>query len=362
MGNRTNLSETVSGSTASTSYEVDPANRLTYKYSGTRPSSPNVVSDPNGNVLSDGTRTNVWDSENRLRQSGVGTKTSTFTYGADGLRRTMTVSDSATPANNLSKTFLLDSGMQVAERQNTGATATTPTISDPLSVTYLQGARGPECMRDEGSGIARWYLTDGLGSVLGEVLPSGAVDGKRKLDVYGVDRGKTGTLGSSQGFVGNLGHQTDEGTGLVYMRARYYDPNTGRFVSQDTAKDGQNWFTYCNANPVNLIDPQGKSPEGDFYLLRGELYILFGMVLLGMNFDGWFATNVYIASRVSDFGKVVKLLGMKEFEEAGRQTWRAMFKFREASITSKMATAMLGYLLVIMGEEDFVSAAFIDGR
>ncbi len=265
MGNRTKLDETVSGSTASTSYEVDPANRLTYKYSGTRPSSPNVVSDPNGNVQSDTTRSNAlrsnaWDSENRLRQSGVGTKTSTFTYGADGLRRTMTVSDSATPANNLSKTFLLDSGMQVAERQNTGATATTPTISDPLSVTYLQGARGPECMREEGSGIARWYLTDGLGSVLGEVLPSGGVDGKRKLDVYGVDRGKTGTLGSSQGFVGNLGHQTDDSTGLVYMRARYYDPNTGRFVSQDPAKSGANWFAYCAGNPVNLVDKDGKNP------------------------------------------------------------------------------------------------------
>ncbi len=115
-------------------------------------------------------------------------------------------------------------------------------------------------MREEASGLARWYLTDGLGSVLGEVLPSGAVDGKRKLDVYGVERSKTGTL-SSQGFVGNLGHQTDEGTGLVYMRARYYDPNTGRFVSQDPAKSGNNWFAYCAGNPVNLLDASGNEMQ-----------------------------------------------------------------------------------------------------
>ncbi len=160
MGNRTGKTDNVTGNET---YEFDAANRLTYRYSGTRPSSPNVVSDPNGNVLSDGTRTNVWDSENRLRQSVKGTKTSTFTYGADGLRRTMSVSDSATPANNLSKTFLLDNGMQVAERQKTGTAATSaPSPTDPLSVTYLQGARGPECMRDEKKFWSPICSTDGL--------------------------------------------------------------------------------------------------------------------------------------------------------------------------------------------------------
>jgi len=41
------------------------------------------------------------------------------------------------------------------------------------------------------------------------------------------------------------------------MRARWMDPTTGTFISEDPAKDGQNWFSYCNGNPINLTDPTG---------------------------------------------------------------------------------------------------------
>jgi hypothetical protein len=42
------------------------------------------------------------------------------------------------------------------------------------------------------------------------------------------------------------------------MRARYYDPALGRFISQDPARDGNNWYAYCDNNPVNTTDPTGK--------------------------------------------------------------------------------------------------------
>jgi uncharacterized protein RhaS with RHS repeats len=41
------------------------------------------------------------------------------------------------------------------------------------------------------------------------------------------------------------------------MRARYYDPANGRFVNQDPAKDGNNWFAYCDNDGVNKFDPTG---------------------------------------------------------------------------------------------------------
>ena len=41
------------------------------------------------------------------------------------------------------------------------------------------------------------------------------------------------------------------------MRARYYDPAVGRFVSQDSAQDGRNWFAYCKNDPINRADPSG---------------------------------------------------------------------------------------------------------
>ena len=57
------------------------------------------------------------------------------------------------------------------------------------------------------------------------------------------------------------GEYYDTETGLIYLRARYYDPNIGRFTSVDPAKDGLNWYAYCNCNPVMLVDPNGLWPS-----------------------------------------------------------------------------------------------------
>ena len=49
----------------------------------------------------------------------------------------------------------------------------------------------------------------------------------------------------------------DKETGTYYLRHRNYDPRIGRFTSGDPIKDGLNWYTYCNNNPVMFIDPSG---------------------------------------------------------------------------------------------------------
>jgi len=77
-----------------------------------------------------------------------------------------------------------------------------------------------------------------------------------KRDVYGILR-SSATLPTPHGFVGGLGHPTDS-TGLIYMRARYYDPGCGRFISEDPGDDGQNWYGYSGDNPVNTVDDSGK--------------------------------------------------------------------------------------------------------
>ena len=50
----------------------------------------------------------------------------------------------------------------------------------------------------------------------------------------------------------------DEESGLIYLRARYYDPNTGRFTQADPAKDGANWYVYAGNNPIRFFDPTGN--------------------------------------------------------------------------------------------------------
>lgn len=42
------------------------------------------------------------------------------------------------------------------------------------------------------------------------------------------------------------------------MRARYMDPALGRFVSETPAGNGNNWYVYCDDNPANVVDENGK--------------------------------------------------------------------------------------------------------
>lgn len=80
------------------------------------------------------------------------------------------------------------------------------------------------------------------------------------------------------GFVGSLGHLSEAGTGLIYMRARYYDPSLGRFASEDPGKNGKNWFAYCDNNSVNEIDRTGKA--GELLALPVGLVLAYAVVLL----------------------------------------------------------------------------------
>ena len=219
-----------------------------------------------GNTLSGNGRTNAWDSQNRLVSCTLSGSTSTYKYGADGLRRQKTTNGASTDS-------AYDATMMVREGHASGGSLTPATVT----ATYLIGARGPEYRRDDtqseldsqGRTVtkARWYVYDGLGSVVGEVDPLGNLTSSPKYDVYGAVRANAGTASSKQGFVGGLGHVSDAETGLIYMRARYYDPAMGRFTSEDPDAKGKNWFVYCSNNPTNRIDATGKSdnPIEDLY-------------------------------------------------------------------------------------------------
>jgi RHS repeat-associated protein len=59
------------------------------------------------------------------------------------------------------------------------------------------------------------------------------------------------------------GRRFDLETGLYYYRARYYNPQIGRFLQTDPIgySDGINWYNYCSNNPVNGTDPSGQSVD-----------------------------------------------------------------------------------------------------
>jgi len=64
------------------------------------------------------------------------------------------------------------------------------------------------------------------------------------------------------------GQMYDNESGLYYLRARYYDPRIGRFISEDTNKgdinnpSSLNLYTYCWGNPLKYVDLDGHASTG----------------------------------------------------------------------------------------------------
>ena len=53
----------------------------------------------------------------------------------------------------------------------------------------------------------------------------------------------------------------DEVLKQYYAQNRFYDPENRRFTQEDDVEDGDNWYNYCNNNPVNYIDLLGEAAK-----------------------------------------------------------------------------------------------------
>jgi RHS repeat-associated protein len=196
--------------------------------------------DANGNQTARASDTFAWDHENRLKQAVISGATSTYAYNGDGLRVSRTVGGQT--ANYV---WDVASGLPVILQDGTN--------------TYVWGL-GLISITD-GSGNQTYLLRDGLGSTTELADGAGNLTGTYRYDVFGAPRSQTGAT-TEFSFTGE---QTDP-TALQYLRARYYDPALGRFVSRDPQPATAavpvtlNRYAYANNNPVNLVDKTGRSP------------------------------------------------------------------------------------------------------
>ncbi|MGI6540493.1 MAG: RHS repeat domain-containing protein [Bacillota bacterium] len=112
----------------------------------------------------------------------------------------------------------------------------------------------------EGENPAQTYFlhTDMLGSIRAITDSAGQVAARFEYEPFGLVTERSGSAAS--GAERYTGKPFDEGTGLYYFGARYYDPEAGRFTSRDPAKDGLNWYAYCRQNPLIYVDPDGECP------------------------------------------------------------------------------------------------------
>ena len=193
-----------------------------------------------------------YDYENRLtsavEKSSGGTTLEQVTYTYDALGRQIGVDTNGTMRWTVYNGSSADAN-PYADYNGSGA----------LSMRYLDGLAVDELLaRTDPSANTAWYITNNVGSVEYVVSSSGTVLDHIMYDNYGnVTSESSPSNGDRFKFAGM---QYDSTTGIYYDHARYYDPNTGRFVSQDP--DGfvagdTNLYRYVQNQPTGANDPSG---------------------------------------------------------------------------------------------------------
>ena len=214
----------------------DISDRMTSRTSGGVTVTP--VWDKAGNLTSDGSRTYSWDARGRLTGiSGV----ATYLYDAEG-RRIKT-----TPTTGSAASVVYDD-VDVVQEQLAGVASANllngPGIDEHLTRATL------------GTGAATsTLLTDALGSIVALASSAGTVATRYGYTPYGA-AGVTGAANTNPyQFTG----APQDGSGLIYLRARYYNPVWGRFISEDPIglAGGINRYAYADGNPAEIIDPFG---------------------------------------------------------------------------------------------------------
>ena len=128
------------------------------------------------------------------------------------------------------------------------------------------------------------YHYDYRGSTVALSADNGVVTDRIEYSTYGLTSFRTGTSDTPFLFNGRYGVQTDP-NGLLYMRARYYNPYLCRFISADPSGfgGGLNHYAYADGNPVSLIDPFGLGAIGgsSFSSWLNQTYSSIGNALMG---------------------------------------------------------------------------------
>jgi RHS repeat-associated protein len=187
-------------------------------------------------MLSDGTNSLVWDARNHLTSMNGGTIS--FQYDPFGRRVSKTISGATT-------NYLYDGVNPVQELS--GSTVTANLVTGGLDEYFT---------RTDSAG-ARNFLADPLGSTVALADSTGITQTAYTYEPFGnTTTGGTATANPYQ-FTG----RENDGTGLYFYRARYYNPSSGRFISEDPlgfAANGANFYELAYHNPTNFRDPLGS--------------------------------------------------------------------------------------------------------
>jgi len=197
----------------SAAHPVDPGESYVYDAVGNRASTGDTPP-----VLSAGSTTYTYDAANRLAAANQpGSSTVTYKYDPLGRRIEKSVDGVVTR-------YLYDGNRVLLEQDASGAA---------FRVRYTFGPRVDEPLVMDTGTTSYYYVADGVGNIVNLADTTGAVVETYDYDSFGVLLSTTSpgsVIPNSYLFSGKA---FDAETGLYYFQSRYYDPLTGRFVSQD---------------------------------------------------------------------------------------------------------------------------------
>jgi RHS repeat-associated protein len=130
-----------------------------------------------------------------------------------------------------------------------GAYVTDPVLDDGAAL-YTPGV-------SERRGSDTTFSHSGLKNMDAQSVVNETVSATREYDAFGNVVSGSGTWNGPFGYAGGFGYQEDPDSGLKLLGHRYYDPSTGRFLTRDPAKEGRNWYAYCDGEPTKHVDSQG---------------------------------------------------------------------------------------------------------
>jgi len=235
------------------SYTYDAADKLQTAGSTT------YLYDANGNQItrtaSGSTTTFQYDAADRLvKVSGGGGSTSTFAYDGDGNRVSQQV------------------GASTYKYLNDIATGFATVLDETGPDGHIQYIRGRSLISADGSNFTNYYHYDAQNTVAGVTDKTGHLAERYVYDVFGQLQLSVPNPGiATQNKFGYTGEALDPGTSLYFLRARYYDPALGRFITKDSftgfdrSPQTLNKFTYVRNNPATLTDRTGLCDDDDDY-------------------------------------------------------------------------------------------------
>lgn len=228
------------------------AQTVSYTYgSDNRLSSANSTSftyDDNGNISAKGSNSFQYDYENCLKK--VTTSQGTWEYEYDGVGNRIEIKNGSD-----TRRFLVDqTGMTQALAEYDG--------NGNLIAYYIYGLG--LIYKVDASGNPYYYHYDFTGNTVAMTDSSGSIVNKYAYTPFGTLVGSKETVSNPFRYVGKYGVM-DDNNGLFYMRARYYDAETGRFITKDPIgfAGGVNLYAYVKNNPMKWIDPTGTCIKTD---------------------------------------------------------------------------------------------------